>query len=226
MRIACIGDVHGVTRWQEVKDLSVDHVVFVGDYVDSHELSDQDIFDNLVEILSFKTEHETEVSLLLGNHDIHYRYYPKFRSTGFRQSMQPQLTKLFEENAPLFEVAVNFRDFVFTHAGLTRAWAMKATDRILPPRDLTELLNSRPGNENSLSQLAMVGLMRGGPHDCGGPFWCDYHLELVHDPYPGINQVVGHTRTNFLIQENIGDQLLINVNYLAYSDHPIFILET
>ena len=79
MKIACIGDVHGESRWKEVTTQIVDHFVFVGDYVDSDHLADDEIWANLQEILAFKLSQPEKVTLLLGNHDLQYMFWPRFR---------------------------------------------------------------------------------------------------------------------------------------------------
>lgn len=225
MRIACIGDLHGVDRWKEVKEMEVDEVVFVGDYVDSHDLDDSAIFQNLQEVLAFKREANEKVTLLLGNHDVHYLYHPNFRATGFRNSMQQMLTQLFQENQSLFQVAYAIDSYLITHAGVSKSWVSQHIGAPYDAKSLAEALNRMQFDGDSLQQLAEIGVARGGRASYGGPFWCDFHRELFLDPILGIHQVVGHTQSKFLIREEVGDSWLIDVNYLAYSDEEIFILE-
>ncbi len=225
MRIACIGDLHGVDRWKEVTDLQVDHIVFVGDYVDSHTLSDETILKNFKEILAFKAGKPDEVTLLLGNHDIHYLYFPKFRSTGFRDTIHGVLQELFQSSQSSFLAGRAFGNYIFTHAGLSRQWATTHLGPNLGAGELAHRLNAMQKSPEELNKLAEIGVARGGTHGYGGPFWCDYRKELVPDPYPGINQVVGHTQSTFLMRNEVGGNDLIDVNYLAYSEEPIFILE-
>lgn len=74
MRIRVIGDVHGKSWWKSlVKDIDeVDMIVFLGDYVDSYNISDEQIINNLLDIIEFKKSYEDKVILLLGNHEYNY----------------------------------------------------------------------------------------------------------------------------------------------------------
>ena len=58
--------------WNEMPYTQYDQIVFVGDYVDSYDLSNVLILDNLKKILLFKKALPDKVVLLLGNHDIQY----------------------------------------------------------------------------------------------------------------------------------------------------------
>lgn len=224
MRVACIGDLHGSDRWKEILNTDVDHYVFVGDYVDSEDRSDIAIESNLREVIAFKQSHEDEVTLLLGNHDVQYLLYPKYRCNGFRGSMLRSLKEIFERNRRLFQVSCLLGSFVFTHAGLSRRWVEDALGEAFEPMKVIDTLNKLLEDEH-FDPLFMAGECRGGKHPFGGPLWCDYHMELVPDPAPGFDQVVGHTRTNFLLRNEVAGQLIYNVNYVAYSEEDILVLD-
>ncbi|MEM9326925.1 MAG: metallophosphoesterase [Bacteroidota bacterium] len=225
MKIACIGDLHGVNRWKAALDLSVDHYVFVGDFVDSHVFDDDTILKNFEDVLRLKKEHPSTVSLLLGNHDVQYMYHPDFRGSGFRPSMLDALRSLFGENETLFQIAYSYRSFVFTHAGLHRRWVDSHIGTFKGPSDLVRKLNAMLTEPSRRQRLGEIGLARGGRDAFGGPLWCDFDLELTVDPCPGIDQVVGHTQRKFLGRVDQSGNTLYNVNYLAYSLEPIFVLE-
>ena len=70
--ILSIGDTHGRgIALQIAKDNihKVDKIVFIGDYVDSFDISPVIILHNLKEIIEFKKQYPDKVVLLLGNHD-------------------------------------------------------------------------------------------------------------------------------------------------------------
>jgi len=225
MRIACLGDLHGADRWKKALELGVDHYVFVGDFVDSIVFDDATILENLQDVIQFKRENPAEVTLLLGNHDVQYMYYPEFRGSGFRPQMLESIRDIFLKHEAFFQVAFSYRSYVFTHAGLQRRWVEQYLGTSSGPSDLVVRLNQMLSEPKSRRKLSEVGLARGGRDRYGGPWWCDYDLELVVDPYPGIDQVVGHTQRKFLGRSDKTGNILYNVNYLAYSLEPIFVLE-
>lgn len=71
MKIRVIPDVHGHDWWKnlitDIEDL--DYVIFLGDYVDEWELSDNIILNNLKDIIEFKKSNIDKVVLLYGNHE-------------------------------------------------------------------------------------------------------------------------------------------------------------
>jgi predicted MPP superfamily phosphohydrolase len=87
MKHIAIGDLHGRDTWQQVNTKLYDKVIFLGDYVDSHTLSDLVILENLKKIIALKKRPPEKVVLLLGNHDAHYLHYPRFECSGFRPTM-------------------------------------------------------------------------------------------------------------------------------------------
>jgi len=122
MKHIAIGDIHGRDSWQRVNTKLYEKVIFLGDYVDSHTLSDFTILENFKKIISLKKRNPEKVILLLGNHDVHYLHYPRFECSGFRKTMQPELSALFRRNADLFQVAYQKDNYLFTHAGVTNNW--------------------------------------------------------------------------------------------------------
>ena len=56
MRIVVIGDVHGLEAWRNVLENAGDYdkVIFIGDYVDSHNLLNKLQYFNLKDIIEFK----------------------------------------------------------------------------------------------------------------------------------------------------------------------------
>ena len=122
MKHIAIGDLHGRDTWQQVNTKLYDKVIFLGDYADSHALSDLVILENLKKIIALKKRQPGKVELLLGNHDAHYLHYPRFQCSGFRPTMQRDLTALFQKNADLFRIAYQKDNHLFTHAGVTNNW--------------------------------------------------------------------------------------------------------
>ena len=72
MKTLILGDIHGRTIWKEIIEKeNPDKVIFLGDYVDTHQfISPRDQIENLEEILTYKEKNPDKVILLRGNHKI------------------------------------------------------------------------------------------------------------------------------------------------------------
>jgi len=237
MRILTIGDVHGRDKWmfhthgspyefnhwmtmvengvpadneefwKEMPYTNFDKIVFVGDYVDSFNIDNVTILDNLKKILFFKKALPDKVVLLLGNHDIQY-FVPNEICSGYRGEMRADLYELFTTNKDLFKVAHLEKDnegnkYLWTHAGVTNGWLKDTTKDVLnpnyrhyeiakdlDPNDLENFINAL--FEMRVSNIFNVDAHSGGYDVWAGPFWVrphilnDFHIE-------GLNQIVGHT---------------------------------
>lgn len=197
MKHIIIGDLHGRDLWKRVKFAQYEKVVFLGDYVDSFTRSDEVILRNLQDIIDLKKRHPKNVVLLWGNHDVQYLHFPKYRCPGFRESMQPKLTFLFQTNRELFQMAYQRRNIIFTHAGITNTWYRRFRDSVAaykvrtPISSLADLLNDVEFSEYE-EILYTYSPFRTGAKDDGGILWADY-METFHDTLNGYHQFVGHS---------------------------------
>lgn len=214
MKVLSIGDIHGNTDWKcpllgydptsntgcktTINDF--DKVVFIGDYVDSFHVNNHIMKQNLEEIIELKKKHSNKVVLLLGNHDLQYLFsVEKHECSGYRPGMRYVFEKLFRDNLYLFQVSYQYKNYIWTHAGIHRGWYRF---RFKPFVDkfwgddqhkltLSEQLNE--AFEMNEEFLYDVGLSRGGSHDVGGPFWAD-RSEVYRKPIENYHQIVGHSR--------------------------------
>jgi hypothetical protein len=196
MKHIVIGDLHGRNIWQTIDFSQYDKVIFLGDYVDSLTLSDEAILKNFQQVVELKKRKPEKVELLLGNHDVQYLHYPQGRCSGFRKSMQKDLTHLFNKDKDLFSVAYQYKNYLFTHAGVSTIWfrdlmrlpiaaSLKETTE-----DLADLFNKLAATPAG-NMLYSVGYHRGGQGH-GGILWAD-RQETIRDMIDGYHQVVGHT---------------------------------
>jgi hypothetical protein len=237
MKVLTLGDVHGRDRWmfhthespyefnhwmtlvengvpadeeeffKEMPYMKYDKIVFVGDYVDSFDVSNVVILDNLKKILFFKKALPDKVVLLLGNHDIQY-FVPNEICSGYRAEMKPDLYQLFTDNKDLFKAAHLEEDntgvkYLWTHAGITSGWLKDTKKDIhnpkyrhyeivkdIDPDDLETFINT-------MFELRVGNIFNVDPHSGGfdlwaGPFWV--RPAILNDyPLDGVNQIVGHT---------------------------------
>lgn len=204
MNILIVPDVHGRTFWRKAKELVTKYhkIIFLGDYLDpySQEGINPDMaFREFLDIIEFKKKYPKKVTLLLGNHDLHYHcpdFIPSTRRNTFKAS---QYYKVFKENAELFSYFKMFRSFghkyLFSHAGITNNWLRKnnllLTELLKMPE--ASLLDYRGRRWGGL--LEQVSWYRGGNHDFGSPVWADIH-EVFVDGVVGekITQIVGHNQ--------------------------------
>lgn len=198
MKILVVGDLHGKDCWKGINCKNYDKVIFLGDYVDSYTLSDEVILNNIKEIIELKKANPDKIVLLLGNHDIPYLHYPEFSCSGFRASMQAELTKLFNDNQSHFQIAWQIDDYLFSHAGVTKAWF----DDFLTSEyfntfnsnapTLSEILNNANSKLAPITKILFkAGKHRGGKGN-GSVVWADKR-ELAYDMLSGYHQIVGHT---------------------------------
>ena len=167
MKIVVIGDIHGRTIWKRIVDNNQDatKIVFIGDYVDSFDISGIEQLDNLQEIIKFKTDNPDKVVLLVGNHD--YQYWPGSPDIGNYSGYQPTMYysfyQLFNDNRKLFQmVYVDNYDNWYSHAGFTKTWVEKAIGNLdaeqinrvfeYSPRSFKFYENDRSGCGDSIYQ--------------------------------------------------------------------------
>jgi len=140
-KIIIIPDVHGRTFWREpvkkYKNVEGVHIVFLGDYLDPYENIDfiykAEAFAVFEEIID-EARSANNITLLLGNHDLHY--LPQFhRSYGCRRDelRKQNISHLFLSNIDLFSIAyetyINDKQYLFTHAGVIKPWFEWVTNK-------------------------------------------------------------------------------------------------
>lgn len=140
-KIIIIPDVHGRTFWREpvkkYKNVEGVHIVFLGDYLDPYENIDfiykAEAFAVFEEIID-EARSANNITLLLGNHDIHY--WPQFhKSYGCRRDelRKQNISHLFLSNIDLFSIAyetyINDKQYLFTHAGVIKPWFEWVTNK-------------------------------------------------------------------------------------------------
>jgi predicted MPP superfamily phosphohydrolase len=208
-KIVNIGDIHGRIFWKLIDINQYDHIVFVGDYVDSYPYDDEHILSNLLDIIELKKNYPDKVILLLGNHDIQYMFLSEgFECSGYRPSMASTLQHVFKDNKRLFQMAFQMNDYIWTHAGIAEKWYdynKKEIDQFSEKFDCENLADTfnkmMYSKENRL--LHQVGRKRSGYYPAGGITWADRY-ETSLNPFKGYHQIVGHTPIDRI--EKFGDE--------------------
>jgi len=193
MKTLTIGDIHGKPDWKMAKPADFDFIILLGDYVDSYNIEDQAMLDNLTEIIDLKRRFPQKVILLLGNHENSY-LIRQYRTTGYRYDIAEEIRGIFTRNHDLFQVAWQYRNYLWSHAGIhSDYYSKKIASRVLETdKSLAETLERLYREE--YRALFEVGYERGGwDHKMtGGPFWID-KSRLLENPLRGYHQIVGHT---------------------------------
>jgi len=214
-KVLFVGDIHGLNEWEEIAKQALKNfydIVFLGDYVDSFYIKADQQLQNLKQICMFVRNNKKNVTLLLGNHD--YAYIKNIDGiSGKQYILAHEYKKIFDENKDLFQIAWGYTNpttkkyTLATHAGITNMFYKIYLEPMMNNNELIhDALNRLVDDEKIMWK---VGGMRGGV-GTPGPLWADY-LELIDDPYPGINQVFGHT-PNFSRLDHFGDNFIVCID--------------
>lgn len=206
-KVLIIPDVHGRKFWVDsCQDISLYRkVIFLGDYMDPYEFENikiEDAIENFKKIVEFKKSNIDKVVLLLGNHDMPYYSKEYFNMSFFhcRYSKEhgEEISKIFDENRELFQLAYAENEILYSHAGIIEPWLREAVgytkndvDGIV--REVNKMVNSKEG----LSKLFLVGYARGGRSKTPSCIWVDVFefMDFSNDDtdFCKIKQVFGHT---------------------------------
>ncbi len=215
-----IPDTHGRDFWREpvAEYLGKEHILFLGDYLDPYEyegISTSDALTLFTGIIHLKRENPSDITLLLGNHDLHYMCGDLMGSRyDFMHAFL--IKKLIADNYALFELAhvieAGDTKVLFTHAGLRKGWVMahKQFFEKDGPANVARTLNEmwadaawRPYLYQILSDLSHS---RRGYSAYGSPIWNDIE-DMSDDPedFPGWYQIFGHSQQESepVIGENV-----------------------
>ena len=196
--VLIVPDIHGRNFWEPALDYQGE-VIFLGDYTDPypHEgFTEEDAYQSLLKIIDFKRQHPDRVTLLIGNHELHY-YNPEFQSSRFSVAYFEKYHELLtsKKNKDLFQICKQKDNYLFIHAGITKGWCE------LHRAKLQKHGNTLEKQLNGLFRRNMkvffeVSKMRCGADPYGSPLWADieeHYLEEEHFDND-IIQIIGHTQ--------------------------------
>ena len=226
MRVLVIPDLHGKDIWKELVGTPYDLCVFLGDYCDSYDHSNEQIINNLLDIIQYKIDNMDKVILLLGNHELPYIYLDnsRFKCSGHRPEIDFTLNDIFYQNKNLFINAFQVGKYIFTHAGIQNHWfnnVFKGDPTYNDTDSIAHQLNN-PKDRDQLNALYHVGRRRGGYYDVGGIFWCD-KSELLKS-LKGYFQIVGHTAIKKVIVQVGKDSTVFFCDCLDNVEEPIIFI--
>ena len=239
-KVIIVSDVHGRTFWKN--DVLLDgldkddtQIVFLGDYLDHYGFEGITIYDslsNFYEIIDLRKNH-SNVTLLLGNHDIHY-YPPMHGDWGCRRydDCLPQVSNLFVDYNDLFKIAHEVKGgektYLFTHAGVLDGWLKRSNGRKdMEGRNLdlsAESLNTlSPLRDEDVNILWDVSEERGGNARYGSCVWADVCEHMYGDANKNkeVYQIFGHSLSYPTIYDPV-----IEDTFAMLDCRKIFVLDT
>ncbi|MDR2650751.1 MAG: hypothetical protein LBC68_00320 [Prevotellaceae bacterium] len=85
-----------------------------------------DAFQGLMEIVDFKKQNSDRVTLLIGNHELHY-YFHQYACYRFDPLYFVEYKAILtgKETADMFRVCKQIDNYLFIHAGITKGWMMR-----------------------------------------------------------------------------------------------------
>ena len=134
MKTVILGDIHGRDCWKSiVANEAPDRVIFIGDYFDSYDdYTAAEQMHNFKEIIEYKetsftndgtdNQHKTEVIILIGNHDYHYRRGVTEMYSGYQHGARSAIEQLLEDNKHHMQMCYQMDDYLFSHAGVSYDW--------------------------------------------------------------------------------------------------------
>jgi hypothetical protein len=208
--ILIVPDIHGRNFWEPALDYT-GTVIFLGDYTDpySHEgFTQDDAYHGLVRIVDFKKQNPDRVTLLVGNHEMHY-YNSDYACGRFDylyfKSFNAILTG--KETAGLFQLCKQIDNYLFIHAGITKGWYDAHFDEL---SKLGNTLEERLNNlfVTNIEAFYEASIYRGGYHSAGSPLWADVSEHFTEPEHfsDTVIQIIGHTQlrdSEPVIKDNI-----------------------
>ncbi|MBO4602543.1 MAG: metallophosphoesterase [Salinivirgaceae bacterium] len=207
-QVLVIPDIHGRTYWKEATAKHPDvPVIFLGDYLDPYSyegISPEDALTNFKDILAFKKANMDRVTLLIGNHEVHYIDTALWFSRKDTVNAE-YIHQLLHENLPLFLMATHVeldgKSYLFTHSGILEAWWKKYFPET--PTDAASIcnaLNSKMKDSATFVEfiddaLMNISKLRRGDAEAGSCVWADVReqpkkTDFLKETY----QVFGHTQ--------------------------------
>lgn len=232
MRVLVLPDTHGNSRnFESIQKhvSSVDKIIFLGDYFDSHYpdcdfTQQRDVF---LKIMNFKKTCDKPVVVLLGNHDL--AYLPAYRGdtniSPHQYEHQTDIENLLKDNVENLQILDVIDNWIFSHAGLSNKWferTMRYLKHLDPGKNPTILdINKLLQQYHDLSLFNHCSNDPYGDDQDEGCMWIR-PPSLISFGLIGYNQTVGHTTMDpdSYYYKMIGDSVITTQRYLDKFSKP------
>lgn len=192
MKTLILGDIHGRDCWIDViRQESPDKVIFLGDYVSTHDdIDEHSQITNLEHILTYKEINMDSTILLRGNHDMQHLGYSWAHCSGLFPKVMEHMILLRDRFLSLTQWIYVDDNLLFSHAGVSEEW-MKTVN--------IESIN----DINNMEPCEHFGFLPSRPGDYFGssptqpPTWIR-PVTLAECAIPDYTQIVEHTPTHHI----------------------------
>ena len=200
-RLIIIPDVHGRPFWRKAaEEHPGEEFIFLGDYLDPYPqdgVTEEEAFAGLKDIIALKESHPDRVTLLWGNHDLHY-LYPELEGSRLDRWHAIRNRDFFREHYSEFQIAAERtaagKRFLFTHAGVGKKWVDSLLPTIREEEITARFFNELFPYQAFIHALSSVSYYRGGPERYGSLIWADLMEQgELDNQLPSTVQVFGHT---------------------------------
>ena len=206
-KIVIIPDVHGRKFWHSALSWAeTTPIIFLGDYFDPYwgeGIDAEEAYEQLEEIIALKKRHADSITLLLGNHDLHY-LSPTVGGCRYDWRNAYQNEALLWSNLELFDIAhaieLQDRQYLFTHAGVLKEWYKEhyrytgVETAAVICSNLNAPFHNRISQADVMKALSNTSPKRGGMHPFGSPVWADVtEQNRSVAEFDGIYQIFGHS---------------------------------
>lgn len=227
-----LGDIHGRTIWRDIVNLEKpDKIIFLGDYVTTHEdISPEQQLANLEDILQYKEDRGEAVILLRGNHCLDCLGY----SWAECYPTEPKVKEVMAVD-PLKSRFLNLTQWVyideelktvFSHAGISQRWmddtgikSIYDINNFVPSELFGFTPDSRWDNNGSSVTQPLTWIRPQALCKCNVKGWTQV---IGHTPVYNITDIYKATKHN----EHIWCCDALGVNQYLVIDNGNFIIKT
>lgn len=220
--ILIVPDVHGRTFWESALDFKGD-IIFLGDYTDPYpqeRITLKQAYNNFLRIVDFKKKNSERVTLLIGNHELHY-FDDTYFCTRFSPSYYQKYRRTLTDNKTthLFQLCKQVGNYFFVHAGILKEWYDRHFSNFAK---LGITLEEQLNNYFRINKKAFseTSAFRGGFDASSSPIWADIREYIAEKEHFNnhVEQVVGHT-----LIEN--DEPYMNDNIILLDNMKVYLLK-
>lgn len=201
MKVLFVGDIHNhLYMLDDVKRLdseyNFDKIILFGDYIDDWLTGGQDSLNTLDKVFELKKNDSNKYILLQGNHELSYLGYPcSGHQYNFEQQIEEKLLCNFNYLDLYYEIELANRNFICSHAGLTKPYIELELLNICGNwKESLDLIKDEKQNK----YLKMCSFRRGGNDLYSSLLWADRmeHHDLLNfnEVYDDCKyQIIGHS---------------------------------